>query len=259
MVIVADYVDLAGTLSERTSSNRSREAILPRGTRMVVQVNPYGIVRRVLIAAITGALPEESRKDAIRVLTDALRAPDEDLRGLAIIGLCEVGGDRETLLPPLVRALRDPSETVRRRAARSLGDLAPDVVDAVPHLTAALGDPEKCVRLEVVHTLGRIGVEAEAAIPSLVPLLAEKDCRICSVVGLTLRRIGSASVPYLLALLVDSDPHLRERAVILLGRIGSGSSEWSDEVIASLLESCSDPEIKVRAAARESLERLNAA
>jgi HEAT repeat protein len=228
-----------------------------RGARMVVQVNPYGILRRVIIAAVTGTLPEESRTEALQILTEAIKAPDEDLRGLAIIGLGEIGGPVENVLPSLARALRDFSPTVRRRAARVLGDLAPASLPAVPHLTAALSDPEHPVRLEAVNTLGRIGTAAETALPGLIPMLANDDVRTGCVVSQAIRRIGGTAVPFLLALLLDSDAGLRHRAVALLGDIGTLNLDWGDEVISSLLESCSDADPDVRQIAREALDKLS--
>lgn len=224
---------------------------------MVVQVNPYGILRRVIIAAVTGTLPEESRAEALHILTEAIKAPDEDLRGLAIIGLGEIGGPVEHVLPSLARSLRDPSDTVRRRAARVLGDLGAASVPAVPHLTAALADPVTPVRLEVIHSLGRIGHCAEGSLPGLIPLLATEDVRTGCIVAHTIRRIGPSAVPFLLALLLDPCASLRQRSVLLLGEIGASNPDWGDEVISSLLEACSDPVFEVRRLARESLDKLS--
>lgn len=225
---------------------------------MVVQVNPYGILRRVIIAAVTGTLPDESRTEGLHILIEAMKAPDEDLRGLAIIGLGEIGGPPEHVLPTLARALRDPSETVRRRAARVLGDMGLTSLPTLPHLTEALCDPVKSVRLEVINAIGRIGRPADASLPGLIPLLAVDDVRFSCVVANTIRRIGPTAVPFLLALLMDASAALRLKAVVLLGDIGASNPDWDDEVISSLLEACSDPELEVRQAARESLDRLSA-
>lgn len=224
---------------------------------MVVQVNPYGILRRVIIAAVTGTLPEESRAEGLHILTEAMKAPDEDLRGLAIIGLGEIGGPVEQVLPSLARSLRDPSDTVRRRAARVLGDLGVASVPAVPHLTAALADPVNAVRLEVINTLGRIGQPAEGSLPGLIPLLANEDVRFGCIVSHTIRKIGASAVPFLLALMLDPCASLRQKAVGLLGEIGASNPDWGDEVISSLLEACSDPVFEVRQLARESLDKLS--
>jgi HEAT repeat protein len=222
---------------------------------MVAQVNPYGVIRRVLIAAVTGVLPEEHRLDAIHLLTEALRAPDEDLRGLAVIGLNEIGKPYERVLPALAHALSDPSELVRKRAARALGDNAEFATPYLSALTAALGDGDESVRMEAVNAIGRIGPEAEGALPGLVCLLAEPETRTQTIVQTAMRRIGEPSIPYLLALFADHDPLLRLRAIQLIGRIGISN----DDVIAGLLEACSDPIAEVRHTARGVIDNFEMA
>ena len=233
-------------------SGRAPAQPAKRGGRRTVDANPYGIVRRVLVAAITGALPDEHRAEAVQLLTQALAAGDEDVRGLAVIGLTELGSHPEIALPALTQALHDPAELVRRRAARAIGDFGKEAAPAVPQLIAALRDPEPSVRVDVIGSLGRIGPEARAAAPALIRLLGQEDTRIRTIVGAALRKMGPYAVPYLMKALTEPDAVIRERAAVLLGRIGI----YHDAVVQVLLEACSDSEPEIRAAAREAISRL---
>jgi len=51
----------------------------------VPSTNGTNAIRRVLVASITGSLPDEFRSEAVTLLIEAINAPDEDVRGLAVI------------------------------------------------------------------------------------------------------------------------------------------------------------------------------
>jgi HEAT repeat protein len=213
--------------------------------------NAAQLLRRVLVATITGSLPDEYRDEAAILLADALNAPDDDVRGLAVLALSELGG-ATSVLGSLAGALHDSSEIVRRRAARVLGDLGPAALPVLPHLAAGLQDESSAVRLECAAALGRIGPDAEAALPSLFIMLLEGDMRVRIVVAAAIRLMGEPAVSYALAMLLDADPTMRERACELLGQLGC----LDDLPVEALLEACTDPVPEVREAARNALERL---
>jgi HEAT repeat protein len=222
---------------------------------MTATMNPYALIRRIIVAALTGTLPDEYREDSVTILIQALNAPDEDIRALAVVGLGELGAAPSTILPAMTGAMHDCCEQVRRRAIRSLGDLGAPALPSLPHLVAALRDPSLCVRMEAMAALGRFGTEAEPAIPDLVALLGHEDTRVRTVAGATLKRIGRASASYLLDALSDPDAILRERAAILLGQMRVAD----DHAIEALLETaCSDFDEDVRMAARDALELIEA-
>jgi vesicle coat complex subunit len=235
------------SLSGRSSSGNPQ-----RGGPKVVEVNPYGIVRRVLIAAVTGNIPDEHRLEAVNLLKQALMGGEEDVRGLAVIGLLELEAPPSAILPALAKALHDPSEMVRRRAARALGDLGPLAAPAVSPLVSALRDPDPSVRMDAAGSLGRIGQDARAAIPALIEFVGDDDARVRTIAGVALRRMGPYAVPPLMKCLARPEPIVRERAAVLLGQIGI----YHDAVVQRLLEACSDDEADVRQAAREAIERL---
>jgi len=222
---------------------------------MTATMNPYALIRRIIVAALTGTLPDEYRDDSVHILTQALAAPDDEVRAMAVIGLGELGsGSGPSVVPALTGAIHDGCEQVRRRAVRSLGDLGRASLPALPHLIAALRDPITCVRLEAMSALGRIGPDAEPAVPYLVSLLADEETRVRTVAAATLKKIGPDCVPFLVEAMTDPDAILRERAALLLGQLRA----TDDASIEALLEALSDYDEDVRAAARRSLEIIEA-
>jgi len=219
-----------------------------------LQINPYALVRRIIVAALTGTLPDEYRDDSVHILTQALNAPDEDIRALAVIGLSEFGSTAPAVLPALTGAMHDGSDQVRRRAVRSLGDFGPAALPSLPHLVSALEDSSTAVRMEALGSIGRIGPEAEPAVPHIIPILAEEDVRVRTIASATLKKIGRASVPLLIEALTDPDPIMRERAAVILGQLRADG----DEVIEGLFEVLSDFDEDVRHAARHALKLIEA-
>jgi HEAT repeat protein len=226
-----------------------------RGSKKVVEVNPYGIIRRILVAAMTGVLPEEHRADAIQLLIEALRAPDDEVRGLAVIGLGEIGGMPNLILPVLADALNDPSELVRRRAIRVISDYGANAGEAVPSLIASLDDPDPAVRLEAVNAIGRIGpVGAPYAGPALMAYLAETNPRFRMVLLVSITRLGPTIIPLCLHLLQHDSVDVRLGSIRILGRLGVRD----DSIVESLLElSTTDSSDLTRKAARNVLDTLN--
>lgn len=219
---------------------------------MPVTMNPYALVRRIIVAALTGTLPDEYRDDSVTILTQALSAPDDDVRALAVLGLSELGAGASAVVPVLTGAMHDGCDQVRRRAVRSLGDFGQAALPSLAHLVSALDDTATCVRMEAMSAIARIGPDAEPAIPHLVPLLADEEMRVRTVAGATLKKVGPCCVPYLVEALCDSDAIVRERAAVLLGQMGV----VDDDVIEGLLEAMSDFDEDVRNAARQALEMI---
>jgi HEAT repeat protein len=214
--------------------------------------NAANVIRRVLVASISGALPDEFRDEAIELLTEALNAPDDEVRGLAVIALNEIGAGSGAILPAMIDALHDSSDIVRKRAARVMGELGRTALPALPHLNICLRDESLAVRLECAASLGRIGPDAEAALPNLFAMLLEPDVRARTVVASAIRKVGPTAISYALAVVADPDAEMRECACELLGQLGC----LDDTVVEALLEACTDSEPNVRATARHALDRL---
>jgi HEAT repeat protein len=219
---------------------------------MAVALHPFALVRRIIVAVMTGSLPDEYREDATAILLEALNADDHDLRAMAIVGLNELGETSGRVVPALIGALKDSCEHVRKRATRTLGDFGENAFCSLPALIEALDDSHGSVRLEAMATLGRMGENASEAIEHLIPLLGHEDSRVRSIAGSTLKKIGPDSIPYLLVAINDPDAIIRERAAYLLGKF----KQREDEVVEALLEACSDFDFDVRRAARGALDLM---
>lgn len=219
---------------------------------MAVALHPFALVRRIIVAVMTGSLPDEYREDATAILLEALNSDDQDIRAMAIVGLNELGENSGKVVPALIGALKDSCENVRKRATRTLGEFGETAFCSLPALIEALNDPHSSVRLESMATLGRMGKNAVDAIEHLIPLLGHEDSRVRSVAGSTLKKIGSACIPHLLTAINDPDAIIRERAAYLLGTF----KQREDQVVEALLEACSDFDFDVRRAARGALDLM---
>ncbi|QVL31736.1 HEAT repeat domain-containing protein [Telmatocola sphagniphila] len=218
----------------------------------VIELTPQLKIRKVILAIITGALPDDLRPEALKLLIDTLRVADEEIRCLAVIALHEIGVGSPVALDAFVDLLNDFHPPVRRRAVRAIGDFGPDASHVVRELITMMNDDVHSVRVEAINSIGKLGSVAKAAIPAVVSLMSEEDTRIRTIATMALKKIGKVSVPHLVGLLADPEAISRERAARLLGRLGS-----TDEVVVqSLLQATLDSEENVREAAREALEYI---
>src|SRR5438045_753061 len=114
---------------------------------MPATLNPYALIRRIIVAALTGTLPDEYRDDSVHILTQALGAPDDEVRAMAVIGLGELGASAAPeVVPALTGAIHDGCDQVRRRAVRSLGHLRATDDASIECLLEALSDFDDDVR-----------------------------------------------------------------------------------------------------------------
>ncbi len=217
--------------------------------------NRLMLIRKVLVAAITGKIAEEHVDSAINIMAEALVIAEDEIRGLAVIALFELGGSPAKLVPILRRAAMDPNETVRRRAVRVLAEYGEESLLALDTLIHALGDNDPVVRMEAVNSLGKVGPAAEPAIPLLIEMLQSMECRIWITVRACLRKIGPACVNYLSPLLKHFNPLVRERVINFIGQM----RYLDEEVVQQLLECCRDSDEEVRKAAYRAIEQLERA
>lgn len=90
------------------------------------------------------------------------RAGDADpaVRLRAIHGLRYRAGDKDAVLPVLIKALDDESPEVRRDAARAISAFGAGAAAAVPALRQRLNDSEAKVRMAAEQTLRHVDPEA---------------------------------------------------------------------------------------------------
>jgi len=159
----------------------------------------------------------------------------------------------------LIRELEEGESTYERvEAAEALGKLgkraSPKVLDALHN---ALDDTEAWLRYAAVVALGKIGTED--AIESLIYALEnDEEAEIRFTAAQKLYELGAKSAwsTFKRILDVEQSHEIQEIAVRALGKWGYGKPDVVDKLIA-ILESYLDYDEKVRAAAAESLGKLD--
>jgi HEAT repeat protein len=159
----------------------------------------------------------------------------------------------------LIRQLENEESTYERvKAAEALGELgkraSPKVLDA---LYNALNDSEAWVRYAVVVALGKIGTED--AIELLIYAMEnDEEGEVRFTAAEILYELGASSAwsAFKNILDVERSPEIQEIAVRALGKVGYGEPMVVDKLIA-VLESYIDYDEKIRAAAAETLGKLD--
>jgi hypothetical protein len=148
-------------------SNRPATFVIDReGVIRHAGDSPEGDLLRVILD-----LEEE------RVLIEALKEADAELRQAAALALRPLGPDSRAALPALGRALKHKDARIRAGAAAALYRMAPQAAAAVPALVEALQDKDGRVLRRTAAALGRIGPDARAAVPALLEALKDPDLR----------------------------------------------------------------------------------
>jgi HEAT repeat protein len=184
--------------------------------------------REVSLAALTSLATILTPQD--KALAERLRGllshKDAEVSRLAAIALANIGGPEATsAVPILCGALTHRDADVRRQAAAALAHLGVDGVAGQAALIAALADRDPLVRRNAALALGKIGEKAGSAVPALTKLLANKEelHEIRLYAAEALAQMSPAIVPAIPtlvnALRDEPDYHLRQRAVLALGRL----------------------------------------
>jgi HEAT repeat protein len=134
-------------------------------------------------------------------------------------------------VPALIEALGTEVPATRVKAARTLGCLGEVAGEAAPALTTALHDNDPDVRLAAAKGLWNVTKTADV-VPALVELLEVKGApdpeasetrrRLLQTVMEALGRIGppaAAAASALTAMTKDNSRHIRESALVALGKI----------------------------------------
>lgn len=217
------------------------------GAELTAVIQPKSADREPLVrAAAARALGLVRATGAERDFTRLLRDPEPLVRAAAAEGVAEAGWKGG--VPILVELLGDAHESVRIAAARALGGLAGPLTSA--SLIRAYRDAGPALAEAITEAVARIDREA---LSELIDILLERD-DAPGRAGLV-RTIGGLKPPHpiglLEALLRDRAPEVRAATAEVLGRVPGKRSA------ASLLDSLTDPDEQVRAAAVDGLVRLN--
>jgi len=205
-------------------------------------------VEEVSIAAIT-ALGQTGSTHALEPLRRALTDGNPAQRAAAAAALAR-SDDPATVELLQWSAAGDPDAAVVRSAIAGLsrigGGLSKVATQAIAALAAVAADPAR--RAEAVAALARVPV---SAIPRVGEALSSRDPHVRHAVVEALGRLSHpVASAYLRSALEDSEPAVRQHAVVVLARLGSRGVERSFADLAR-----NDPSDGVRRAADAALRR----
>ncbi len=191
------------------------------------------IVKTVSAWTLAKLHPGEERfaRRAVKLLVEALKSGDPQVRLAAAKALETLDADPEIMRPIMIEALEDADEGTTVAVLSTMAKLGPQIV---PRLIAAL-QHEKARRF-ACHILGELGPGAAPATDALAGLLTDSDESTQSEAAFALAEIGpgaAAAVPALQKAL-DSDGPVRFAAAYALGRIGSKAIKAKPALLAQL-------------------------
>jgi HEAT repeat protein len=162
-------------------------------------------------------------------LLHALKKKHKDVR-LGVIGALAIIRDPRSV-DPLIAALRDTNSEVRWQAAFALGEIGD--ARAISSLVAALRDPDKYVRYGSAFALAKLGWKPESAEERAFYFVGMQEWK-------ALTAAGPSAIPALSFVLCDRDAGVREKAIEILGSIGS------DQAVPALMQALADGNSEVR-------------
>lgn len=215
-----------------------------------VRIEAAGALRRVLAlnpqsgrsaTALVGALADSV--DAVRVAAgvalanEGVKAPgiaaglasmlDDSAhaiirtRAAELLGLVKV--EQAEAAEALAAALDDPSLEVRKAAIQALGQLGPQAQSAADKLLTRYEDTASEIRVMVLQALGRMHASSEKTRVVYVLGLKDPNRSVRFAAATAIIAFGAAAAPLLPALmqaLSDTDPYVRNAAIVIIGQIG---------------------------------------
>ena len=229
---------------------RLRELVRARRTaefrreceRMLEEVSESGPHDLEQLRARIRGLDELERPIAATMLVERLRPAAAAERAAILDALREAGA-----IDVLLRSIHRRRPWRRALAIRTLGLLEAEV--AVPELIGRLSDRSRYVREAAVRALGRIG--DRRAVPALAELFLQPGRAGAGIVYEALLGLGAAAEPFFREGLSSAEAPVRVTSCF-----GIASVMASAEARAELERMLADPAAEVRAAACETLGRI---
>ena len=212
--------------------------------------DPDGDLRYVCLAQLALARRSKQRHQEVRKLLRRAwkREAVPANRTLAAVLLTDIGEGDSDFWEEILDAVTSPSLDLRRRAAAVAGEVR--LSRTFDRLLAAARDPDGEVRANVCLSLARW--KELGSIPVLRSLAGDPEPYVRRAALLSLARYpsGSVGLGIFLDALGDADPPVRLGAVQGLQTLGDLGA------LAGLERAASDPDAKVREAARKAVESL---
>jgi len=187
-------------------------------------------------------LAQSHTAPAVQLLAELFRDPDPSVAEVAGEGLLSSG---PLALEPLLTALHGSNPQEAERAAKALGRLGDR--RATAPLLAALKFGSHELRLAATRALETL---PDLELEHLLAALADTYPYVKNTAGEILLNRGAAAVPGLLSALDNKEAEVRQRAAVLLGKIGDSRAR------EGLTAAAKDEDADVRKAAQEALAGL---
>lgn len=210
--------DAAGSLG-RLDAEEARGAL----NELVACCKVNDSALRIAALSVLNKIVSSEDSKIAALIKPALDDPDLEVRQNAALTLANIGGpEAAPALRILVEALRNGDAELKAQAAAAIGNLGDAAASAVDPLIKALASPDKDLRKHAALALGGIGEKAEPAIGPLVKLLSnlaeDFEARVEAAVALAKigpRKEAEDAVPTLLRVLENPKDHplVRERIV----------------------------------------------
>ena len=180
-------------------------------------------------AAAAAAWVEEIGEDAMPIILQTLRSPQEDrerkkaaLKACGILGRKALGALDEVRTQLL-------NDDLTATAAMALSFMGPKALDA---LVDGLASPHPTVRRESLRSIGKLRerapLEAEKIVPLLIGGMSDQDPAVREIAATYLgivRDHANESIPVLVMALDDADPMVRHAAANALGEYGPAAEQ----------------------------------
>ncbi|MFN0054630.1 MAG: HEAT repeat domain-containing protein [Planctomycetales bacterium] len=204
------------------------------------------------------ALMETLGDDDLRVSSaSALALQNMAEKSIAPTGTVEINDPAtQAELNRLVARLTDPSPDVRQQAATQLADRRIPAQALVPALRARIDDADPIVRAYVAHALWNAAQPAELIVPRLVDLLGTYRPNVTTLATTVLAEMGpeaADALPTLYDLLDTGDPLVRLHVATAISRIDPRGRD----AIATLGEALHDSDSDIRYLAALSLGHVS--
>ena len=130
-----------------------------------------------------------------------MNAPDDEVRGLAVIALNEIGGGGPAILPAMIDALHDSNEMVRKRAARVLGDWAKTRCPPCRTLTFVCATSRLPFGSNVRHHWAGSAPKRSRVCPICLPCSSKRMCASARSFRARYRKFGKAAVEHIMVIM----------------------------------------------------------
>jgi HEAT repeat protein len=190
----------------------------------------------------------ELGNEALDVILNSYPKQEEKVRSLLCSILGEIGNKRAENI--LVQAIKDNYGHVRSSSAKALGKINPE--KAVPEIVNLLQDEFDDVRNAAVDALCYLAPDSDKILPAILPLLSKEDPYVREKVIIVLGRIGrgthrkegSKGIEKIRLAIKDSSPIVRKAAVYAIE--GVGEEQYVQDVIFALTDE--DKQVRLAAA-----------